>query len=110
MFVYNADDRSNAWYPPHPANPPTGCCYSAPDRTITAFTDAEFDLSIPGDAANVKALYGITKCASHFNSPTLSSLGIPRRNGGIAEILRFEKAADLEDLHEAMHLISAGGA
>ena len=110
MFVYNADDRSNAWYPPDPRSPQTGRCYSTASRTITAFTDVEFNLSSPVDAAMAKALFGITLCPSHFTAPTLSELGTPTPNGGVAEVYKFQKAADLEDLHEAMHLVSEGGA
>lgn len=110
MFVNNVDDGSGAWYTPNPAAPQNGACYSASDVATAAFTDAGFDVSIPRYAASAKALFGITKCAAIFAAPTLSELGIPIPNGGTAEIRRFQRTGDLTDLHEAMHLVSLGGA
>ena len=111
MFVFNELDGSYAWYKPLPASPQAGGC--GPEISLTssvAFTQAAyFPKNGPG-ATEPKALYGITKCASHFQKPLLINLGTPTANGGLAEVVKFMNSSDLTDLHELIHLVSDAGA
>ena len=108
MYVYNALDGSAAWYPPQENNPPGGRCGQlvlGSDRSVLLFTNAD----VGTEPAMGNALYGITACGASFNSDLLLDLGTPAANGGMAEIEKFQDSADLNDLHELIHLVSLGG-
>ena len=108
MYVYNVLDGSAAWYPPQESYPLGGRCGQrilGSDRVVLLFTNAD----VGTDPAMMNALYGITACATSFGKDLLLDLGTPAAKGGMAEIEKFQDAADLNDLHELVHLVSLGG-
>ena len=119
MYVNNQLDGTSAWYMPNPASPSKGTCNSDVTQELlatTAFTDARYTTEgqIPGAAPTAvqdtaRALHGITVCPSHFDVPTLLDLGAPTPNAGTSEVYKFQRSADLGDLHELIHLVTNGG-
>lgn len=118
MFVNNQLDGTFSWYMPNPASPSKGTCnFDVAQQLLatTAFTDAKYSTEglLPGAAQTgvqdtARALYGITVCPSHFDVPTLLDLGAPTPNAGTSEVYKFQRSADLEDLHELIHLVTNG--